>query len=78
MSNRGLHLKRLSYIVWKTSSERLKGFWEPLTLDYLGWGVGTDDKGFLMVVNAALNQWKQDGTLKEILTRWLPYWKAFD
>jgi ABC-type amino acid transport substrate-binding protein len=67
-------------IVWLVSENEgtLKGFWEPLTVDYLGWGVRGDDKGFLMEVNTTLNRWKQDGTLREILTRWLPYWKNVD
>jgi ABC-type amino acid transport substrate-binding protein len=67
-------------IVWLVSENEgtLKGFWEPLTVDYLGWGIRGDDKGFLMEVNAALNTWKRDGTLKEILSRWLPSWKTFD
>jgi ABC-type amino acid transport substrate-binding protein len=67
-------------IVWLVSENEgtLKGFWEPLTVDYLGWGIRADDKGFLMEVNAALNTWKRDGTLKDILSRWLPYWKNVD
>jgi ABC-type amino acid transport substrate-binding protein len=67
-------------IVWLVSENEgtLKGFWEPLTVEYLGWGVRGDDKGFLLELNATLNHWKQDGTLKEIVTRWLPYWKTFD
>jgi ABC-type amino acid transport substrate-binding protein len=67
-------------VVWLVSENEgtLKGFWEPLTVEYLGWGVRTDDKGFLMEVNATLNRWKQDGTSREILTRWLPYWKTTD
>ena len=53
-------------IVWLVSENEgtLKGFWEPLTVDYLGWGIRADDKGSLMEVNAALNTWKRDGTLK--------------
>jgi ABC-type amino acid transport substrate-binding protein len=31
-----------------------------------------------MKVNSILSNWKRDGTLKEVLTRWLPYWKDFD
>jgi ABC-type amino acid transport substrate-binding protein len=64
-------------IVWLVSENEgtLKGFWEPLSEEHLGWGVRTDDKGLLMEVNAALNNWKQDGTLKNVLTPWLPYWK---
>jgi ABC-type amino acid transport substrate-binding protein len=67
-------------IVWLVSENEgtLKGFWEPLAVEYLGWGVRGDDKGFLLDVNATLNRWKLDGTLRQILTRWLPYWKNVD
>jgi ABC-type amino acid transport substrate-binding protein len=75
-----LFVNDIPSIVWLVSENEgtLKGFWEPLTVEYLGWGIRGDDKGFLMEVNATLNRWKQDGTLGEILTRWLPYWKKFD
>lgn len=67
-------------IVWLVSENEgtLKGFWEPLNEEYLGWGVRRDDQELLMKVNSVLASWKKDGTLKAILTRWLPYWKKFD
>ena len=75
-----LFVNDIPSIVWLVSENEgtLKGFWEPLTVEYLGWGIRGNDKGFLAEVNATLNRWKQDGTLGEILTRWLPYWKKFD
>jgi hypothetical protein len=36
------------------------------------------DKEFLLQVNAILSKWKKDGTLKEVLVRWLPYLKRKD
>jgi polar amino acid transport system substrate-binding protein len=67
-------------IVWLVSKNEgnLEGFWEPLNEEYLGWAVKREDQDFVMKVNSILGNWKRDGTLKEVLTRWLPYWKDFD
>jgi len=66
-------------IAWLVSeNETLKGFWEPLNEEYLGWGVHRDDSKLLTQVNFILGNWKKNGTLKEILSKWLPYWKTFD
>jgi len=66
-------------IAWLVSeNETLKGFWEPLNKDYLGWGICRDDPQLLTQVNYILRNWKKNGTLKEVLLRWLPYWKKFD
>lgn len=67
-------------VVWLVSENEgiLKGFWEPLNEEYLGWAVKREDPDFIMQVNSILSNWKSDGTLKEVLTRWLPYWKDFD
>ena len=66
-------------VVWLVSENEgvLKGFWEPLDQEYLGWAVKPGDQDLIMKVNSILSNWKKDGTLKEILTRWLPYWKNF-
>ncbi len=62
-------------IVWLISENEadLAGFWEPLNEEYLAWGVRTDDQEFLMQVNDILRNWKKDGTLERILSKWLPY-----
>jgi ABC-type amino acid transport substrate-binding protein len=66
-------------IVWLVSeNESLKGFWEPLNEEYLGWGVRRDDSQLLRQVNFILGNWKKDGTLNEVLLKWLPYLKTSD
>ena len=67
-------------VVWLVSQNEgvLKGFWEPFDQEYLGWAVKPGNQDFLVQVNAILSGWKKDGTLKGILTRWLPYWKNFE
>jgi len=66
-------------IAWLVSeNETLKGFWEPLNQEYLGWGVNRDDTKLLRQVNFVLKTWKKNGTLKEVLSKWLPHWKSLD
>ena len=67
-------------IVWLVSENEgvLKGFWEPFDQEYLGWALRPGDQDLIMKVNSVLSGWKKDGTLKGILTRWLPYWKNFE
>jgi ABC-type amino acid transport substrate-binding protein len=64
-------------VIWLASQNegKLRGFLTPFTEDYLGWGVRRDDQDLLIQANAILGSWKADGTLKEVITRWLPYWK---
>jgi polar amino acid transport system substrate-binding protein len=67
-------------VVWLVSENEgtLKGFWEPFDEEYLGWAVNRGDQDFYQKVNNILKNWKTDGTLKGVLTRWLPYWKDFE
>ncbi len=67
-------------IVWLVSENEgtLKGFWEPFNEERMGWGVNRDNREFLNQVNTVLRNWKKDGTLKEVLNKWLPYWKNLD
>jgi ABC-type amino acid transport substrate-binding protein len=67
-------------VAWLVSENEgiLKALWEPLNEEYLGWAVKREDQDLLMKVNSILSDWKRDGTLKEVLTRWLPNWKDFD
>ena len=44
-----------------------------LTEEYLAWGVHPDNQELLVQVNNLLTQWDADGTMDQILTRWLPY-----
>ena len=66
-------------IVWIVSENEaeLKFLPEPLNIEYLGWGLRQDDRELLGMVNGQLSKWKNDGTLKEMILKWLPYWKHF-
>jgi ABC-type amino acid transport substrate-binding protein len=66
-------------IVWIVSENEaeLRLLPELLNIEYLGWGLRKDDRELLVMVNALLNKWKNDGTLKETILKWLPYWKHF-
>ncbi len=50
---------------------------ELLNIEYLGWGLRRDDRELLVRVNSLINKWKNDGTLKGMILKWLPYWKNF-
>jgi len=50
---------------------------EPLNIEYLGWGLRRDDRELLVMLNSLLSRWKNDGTLKATILKWLPYWKQF-
>jgi len=67
-------------VAWLASENEgvLRVFWEPLNEEHLAWAVRKDDQQFLVQVNKTLEGWKKDGTLKEVISRWLPYWKNFD
>jgi len=61
-------------VIWLVSENEadLTGLWEPLTEEYIAWGVRRDNQEFLAQVNAILSRWKQDGTLNSVLLKWLP------
>jgi polar amino acid transport system substrate-binding protein len=62
-------------IVWLVSENEaeLAGFWKALAEEPLAWGVRRGDEEMLTSVNRILEKWKSDGTVDEVLTRWLPY-----
>ncbi|MGZ6210452.1 MAG: transporter substrate-binding domain-containing protein [Syntrophales bacterium] len=62
-------------VVWLASQNEgaLRGFWTPFDEEYLAWGVRRDDRELLMRANTTLSGWKKDGTLQEVINRWLPY-----
>jgi polar amino acid transport system substrate-binding protein len=62
-------------IVWLVSENEaeLAGFWKALAEEPLAWGVRRGDQEMLTSVNRILERWKSDGTVDEVLTRWLPY-----
>jgi polar amino acid transport system substrate-binding protein len=61
-------------VIWLVSENEadISGFWEPLTEEYLAWGVRKNDEKFLADVNTVLKQWKRNGTLNSVLQKWLP------
>ena len=67
-------------VVWLVSENDtdLRVVREVIDEEYLGWGVRRDDQELLAKVNAILANWKKDGTLRETVLKWLPYWKLFD
>ena len=66
-------------VAWIVSENEadLKLLRELLNIEYLGWGLRREDRELLGRVNGLLSQWKNDGTLKETILKWLPYWKHF-
>ena len=62
-------------IAWLVSANEadLAGIWQPLNRESLAWGIRRDDPQLLAKVNEILRTWKQDGTLSDVLVRWLPY-----
>ena len=62
-------------IAWLVSANEadLAGLWQPLNRESLAWGVRRDDPQLLAQANESLGVWKRDGTLTEVLVRWLPY-----
>ena len=65
-------------IAWIVSENEttLKGFWEPLNDEYLAWAVNRHDQTLLRAANTALATWKKDGTVDQLVKKWLPYWKT--
>jgi ABC-type amino acid transport substrate-binding protein len=62
-------------IAWLVSANEadLAGIWHPLNKENLAWGVRRDDSQLLAQINEVIAAWKRDGTLTEVLVRWLPY-----
>jgi ABC-type amino acid transport substrate-binding protein len=62
-------------IAWLVSANEadLAGLWQPLNRENLAWGIRRDDSQLLAQVNEILAAWKRDGTLADVLARWLPY-----
>lgn len=49
----------------------LRGLYRPLTTEELAWAVPKDNPELLAQLNKVLAQWKQDGTLDDILDDWI-------
>ncbi|TNF56995.1 transporter substrate-binding domain-containing protein, partial [bacterium] len=69
-------------IMWLVSENEanLTSSWEPLNEENLAWAVQRGDGELLMDINNLLRAWKEDGTLDNILLKWLPkkYLERFD
>jgi ABC-type amino acid transport substrate-binding protein len=67
-------------IIWLASENEadLTGVWILLNTEYLGWGVRRGDQQFLDQVNSVLGVWRKNGTLKQVLVKWMPYLKRSD
>ena len=51
---------------------------QPLAENCLAWGVRADNTQLLQQVNLILARWKADGTLDQILNRWIPYLNRYE
>ena len=62
-------------VVWLVSENEatLTARWALLNQEQLAWGLRRGDQALLESANAALETWRQDGTLDEVLRYWLPY-----
>jgi ABC-type amino acid transport substrate-binding protein len=62
-------------IAWLVSENEadFAAMWTPMTEEYLAWAVRRQDAHLLASANAMLARMKQDGTLTNIVRRWLPY-----
>jgi polar amino acid transport system substrate-binding protein len=50
---------------------------DPLAGDELAWGFRPQDQALLKQANGVLAKWKSNGTLDNILLRWIPYLKKY-
>ncbi len=66
-------------IMWIVSENEaeLKFLPELLVTEYLAWGLRQDNQELLGIVNGVLSKWKNDGSLKAMILKRLPYWKFF-
>jgi ABC-type amino acid transport substrate-binding protein len=63
-------------IWWLASEKEVKGL-TPLpillTEEYLAWGIRKDDTKLLKSANTLLETWKNNGNLRKLIKRWMPY-----
>ncbi len=62
--------------VWRIAGnpneKELEGLYWPLTKEPLAWAVRKDDEPLRFALNRELEQWRANGSLKRILSRWVP------
>jgi ABC-type amino acid transport substrate-binding protein len=51
---------------------------ELINEEYLAWGIRRNDQEFAAALNALIQQWKADGTLNQVILKWLPFWKSLN
>jgi polar amino acid transport system substrate-binding protein len=66
----------IAWIVSSNASE-VQGLFQPLTESFYGWGMRKEDEPLMAQTNSVLKKWKEDGTLKKVLSKWLPYTEDF-
>lgn len=61
--------------IWRITGDpnekELAGLYWPLTHEPLAWAVRKDDEPLRFALNRELEQWKFDGSLKQMLSRWV-------
>ena len=61
--------------VWRIAGnpneKELEGLYWPLTKEPLAWAVRKDDEPLRFALNRELEQWRLNGSLKQILSRWV-------
>jgi polar amino acid transport system substrate-binding protein len=61
--------------VWRIAGnpneKELEGLYWPLTKEPLAWAVRKDDEPLRFALNRELEQWRANGSLKQILSRWV-------
>ena len=55
-----------------TQKAGLMGLYRPLTDEYLAWAVRLQDAGLANALNQSLTRLKNDGTLGQVLGKWIP------
>lgn len=62
--------------VWRVSLDpkerELLALYEPLTEEYLAWGVRKNDTDLKAVLDAFVQRWKDDGRMTALTNRWIP------
>jgi ABC-type amino acid transport substrate-binding protein len=60
------------WLAARHEAEGVKGLFEPLTREYLAWAVARQNQALLDAVNDVLARWKDDGSLDQSLSLWIP------
>ncbi len=67
-------------IIWLVSENEtiFTGLWKFFNEENLAWGIRRGNPELCARVNGILGKWKNDGTLNQVLDKWLPYMKRYD